>query len=102
MPLAVFAMLMFAIFTWLGAGTVEPVMNARIWSRYWRADASVPLRALSILAASSSRLAAAIHQRHARRDDHPRQQVPELAEDLPVVLALQRLAWVKPQHPPLC
>ena len=27
MPLAVFAMLMFAIFTWLGAGTVEPVMN---------------------------------------------------------------------------
>lgn len=27
MPIAVFAMLVFAIFTWLGAGTVETVMN---------------------------------------------------------------------------
>ena len=27
MPIAVFAMLVFAIFTWLGAGTVEAVMN---------------------------------------------------------------------------
>ena len=27
MPIAVFAMLLFAIFTWLGAGTVETVMN---------------------------------------------------------------------------
>jgi hypothetical protein len=27
MPIAVFAMLVFAIFTWLGAGTVESVMN---------------------------------------------------------------------------
>jgi hypothetical protein len=27
MPIAVFAMLLFAIFTWLGAGTVESVMN---------------------------------------------------------------------------
>ncbi len=27
MPIAVFAMLLFAIFTWLGAGTVEAIMN---------------------------------------------------------------------------
>ena len=34
-------------------------MNARIWSRYWRAEASVPLSAWSSRAASSSRAATA-------------------------------------------
>ena len=39
--------------------SVEPVMNARIWSRYCRAEASVPFSALSSRAAFSSRVATA-------------------------------------------